>query len=174
MKKITTTSALILFVFGSFAQNNHLNEILVRHDTTTLKAEECEWVIKPLSKTGETAKSVPLVILKAIQKGKLQAIDPSTGMQIPAKEIFTWRRAADTVATIDGNGNMKYRVIQSELNPENIPLIRIYHDWYFDVSSGKFNPGIKYIELIEEVKTSSGYYIGYRPFCRIYYTEKTQ
>jgi Gliding motility associated protein GldN len=169
MKKITTTLALVLFVLSSFAQKNHLNEILVRHDTTILKAEECEWVIKPLSKTGETVKSVPLVILQAIQKGKLQAVDPLTGILIPAKEIFTWGRAADTMATIDGSGNMKYHVVQSEHNPENIPLIRIYHDWYFDVSSGNLIAGIKCIELIEEVKTSSGYNIGYRPFCRIYY-----
>lgn len=169
MKKITTTLTLVLFVFSSFAQNDHLNETLVRHDTTTLKAEECNWVIKPLSKTAETGKSVPVVILQAIQKGKLRAVDPLTGILIPAKEIFTWGRSSDTVATIDVNENMKYQVVQSKLDPDNIPLIRIYHDWYVDVTSGKLNAEIKCIDLIEEVNSSSGYYIGYRPFCRIYY-----
>jgi hypothetical protein len=54
MKKVTTTSALILFVFTSFAQKDPSNNKLVRHDTTLLKAEECEWIIKPLQRPGET------------------------------------------------------------------------------------------------------------------------
>ena len=169
MKKASTILALILFVFSSFAQNNHLNETLVRHDTTTLKAEECRWVIKPLSKMGEPGKSVPLVILQAINNGKLKAIDPVTNLPIPSKKIFTWRMPTDTVAVVDAAGNMKYSVIQAKHDPDNFPQIRIYQDWYFDVTSGKLNPAIKCIELIEEVKSSSGYYIGYRPFCRIYY-----
>ena len=167
MKKITTTSALVLFVFGSFAQN--VNEILVRHDTTTLKAEECEWVIKPLSKNGETGKTVPLVILQAINNGKLKAIDPVTNLPIPSKEIFTWGMPADTVAAIDVTGNMKYKIIRAKHDPDNIPVIRIYQDWYIDASTGKLHPVVKWIELIENVKSVSGYFIGHRPFCRIYY-----
>ena len=168
MKKTSATSVLVLFVFSSFAQTN-LNKILIRHDTTTLKAEECEWVIKPLSKTGETGKSVPLVILQAIYNGKLRAVDPLTDKQIPPKEIFTWRTASDTIAESDAEGNMKYKTIQAKHNPEDIPLIRIYQDWYFDVSTGKFRPVIKWIELLEDVKSASGYFIGHRPLCRIYY-----
>jgi hypothetical protein len=169
MKKIISTSALVFFVFSSFAQSDHLNEILVRHDTTTLKAEECKWIIKPLSKTGETGKPVPLVILQAIYKGKLRAVDPLTGIQIPSKEIFTWGMAADTVADSDEAGNMKYKIIQAKHNPDDIPLIRIYQDWYLDISTGKFRSVIKWIELLEDVKSVSGYFIGHRPLYRIYY-----
>lgn len=168
MSKISATSILVLCVFSSFAQT-HLNKILVRQDTTTLKAEECEWIIQPISKTGETGKSVPLVILQAIQNGKLRAVDPLTDKQIPPKEIFTWRMAVDTIAESDQEGNMKYKTIQAKHDPGNIPLIRIYQDWYFDVSTGKFRPLIKWIELIEVVKSASGDFNGHQPFCRIYY-----
>lgn len=156
-------------VLCSFAQNNPSKEILVRHDTTTLKAEECDWIIKPLLNTDETGKSVPFVILQAINKGKLQAVDPFTNKLIPAKEIFTWGMAADTVADIDEAKNIKYKIVQAKHNPDHIPLIRIYQDWYIDVSSGKFRSAIKLIELMEEVQSYSGMFIGYRPFCRIYY-----
>lgn len=169
MKKISCSSAALLFVFSSLAQNNPVNEIRVRHDTTTLKAEECEWIIKPRSKTGETGNSVPFVILQAIEKGTLKAVDPLTESQIPANEIFFWRMAADTVAEIDEGKNTHYKIVRAKHNPDQIPLIRICQDWYFDIQSGLFRSEIKWIELLEEVRSSAGYFIGLRPFCRIYY-----
>jgi len=169
MKKISYSSAALLFVFSSFAQNNPIHEILVRHDTTTLKADECEWIIKPRPKTGETGNSVPFVILQAIQKGTLRAVDPLTGLQIPANEIFFWRMTADTVAEIDEGKNTPYKIVRAKHNPDQIPLIRICQDWYFDIQSGMFRSEIKWIELLEEVKSASGYFIGLRPLCRIYY-----
>ena len=81
MKKHIPTIALIICAFSSFAQTNNSNSILIRHDTTLLKAEECEWIIKSLAKnnpalTSEIGKPVTLIILEAIEKGKLKAIDP--------------------------------------------------------------------------------------------------
>lgn len=169
MKKTTITLALLLAVFSSFAQKNLSNGILVRHDTTTLKAGDCKWIIKSQTKTGETGESVSQIILQAIKKGDLKASDPSTNLPIPANKIFTWQMAADTIATMDNAGNTQYKVVQAEHNPDHIPVIRIYQDWYFDDQSGKFRSEIKYIELIEEVKNASGNFIGYQAFCRIKY-----
>ena len=85
MKKYIITFAMLIAAFSSFAQAN-TNSILVRHDTVLLKAGECEWIIKSLvrndpSLTSEIAKPVTQVILEAIEKGKLKAIDPETRIQ---------------------------------------------------------------------------------------------
>ena len=174
MKKYISTFTLVLLVVGCFAQNNPSNSILVRHDTTLLKATECEWIIKSLPKnnpsfTSEIGKSVPEIILHTIQNGKLKAIDPESNKPIPAKEIFTWQMPRDTVVAFDETGNSQNKVVQALRSPDDITQIRIYQDWYFDITTSKFQSVVKWIELMEEVHTSSGIFIGYKPLCRIYY-----
>lgn len=175
MKKYISTIALVICTFCAFAQNNNANSILVRHDTTLLKASECEWIIKSLSKnnpvlTLEIGKSVPLVILQAIEKGKLKAIDLVTNKQIQGKQIYTWGIGIDTMRMYDAAGNTTYKTIQRLRSADNITQIRIYQDWFFDVVSGKFNSVIKEIELMEEVHTpATGMFLGYVALCRIYY-----
>ena len=175
MKKYIAILALVSCTFSSFPQNGNSNGILVRHDTTLLKASECEWIIKSLTKnnpalTSEIGKSVPLIILQAIAKGRLKAIDRETNKQIPGKQIYTWRLATDTMLVYDDAGNATYKTVQRQRSSDNIPMIRIYQDWYFDVSTGKFQSVIKWIELMEEVHTNStGIFIGYIPLCRVYY-----
>lgn len=108
--------------------------------------------------------------MQAIAKGKLKAIDAETNKQIPGKQIYTWRLATDTMLVYDEAGKETYKVIQRLRNPDDIPMIRIFQDWYFDVSTGKLQSAIKWIELMEEVHTNStGIFIGYTPLCRIYY-----
>ena len=102
MKKYTTTLLLAIISYGCFAQNNGL---LVRHDTTLLRANECEWIVRSLVKndpslTVQTGKSVPQIILEAIEKGGLTAIDPQTNQPIPGKEIFTWNMPVDSVSEV--------------------------------------------------------------------------
>ena len=175
MRKYITIIALIICTFRSFSQTGNSNIILVRHDTTLLKAAECEWIIKSLVKnnpalTSEIGKSVSLIILQAIAKGKLKAIDPETNKQIPGKQIYTWHLATDTMLVYDDAGKEMYKAVQQQRNQADIPLIRIYQDWYFDVSRGKLQSVIKWIELMEEIHTNStGMFIGYTPLCRIYY-----
>jgi hypothetical protein len=175
MKKYIPTIALIICAFSSFAQNNHTNNILVRHDTTLLKAEECEWIVKSLVKndpslTSEIGKPVTLIILEAIEKGKLKAIDPETNKPIPAKEIFTWKMSSDTIAEFDNEGNIKgYRAMKHTHSENDLTQINIYQDWYFDVSTGKFHSVIKWIELRGNIVTSQGIFLGTTALCRIYY-----
>ena len=175
MKKISTTLALVIVVFSLFAQNSNSNTILVRHDTTILIAAECEWIIKSLTKndpafTPELGKPVSLIILQAIEKGKLKAIDRMTNKPIPGKEIYTWEMPVDTVAVYDDAGNSKYKIIQRLRSSDNIPRIRIYQDWYLNLATGKLQSEIKWIELLEEIHSSySGIFIGYKPLCRIFY-----
>src|SRR5689334_15280713 len=111
MKKYTITILLLIVVFNSFAQTN-ANSILVRHDTAVLKADECEWLIKSLARndpalTSAIGKPITLILLEAIEKGRLKAIDPQTNKPIPAKEIFTWKLETDTVIMYDTEGNGK-------------------------------------------------------------------
>jgi len=174
MKKFKTSFAFILIVCSSFAQNSTTNALLVRHDTTLLKADECEWIIKSLAKndpllTKEIGKTVPMIILQAIEKGMLIAIDQETNKPIPGKEIYTWQMPVDTVAVYDDAGNVKYAAMHQRIESSNIPLIRIYQDWYFEVSTGKFRIEIKWIELLQEIHGNSGIFIGYKPLCRIFY-----
>jgi len=175
MKKYTSIFALIICTFGAFAQNNQLNSILVRHDTTLLNAEECEWIIKSLIKndpalTSQIGKPVPLIMLEGIEKGKLKAIDPETNKPIPAKEIFTWKMGTDTIPIYDNEGNItKYQAVKRLHSSDHLKQLRIYQDWYFDVSTGKFHSQIKWIELMADVSTSNGVYLGKVALCRIYY-----
>lgn len=172
MKKLIIAICLVIFALGSFAQNS----ILIRHDTSLLKAEECEWIIKSLIKnnpalTSEIGKLVPLIILEAIEKGKLKAFDPETNKPIPAKEIFTWKVAADTVPEYDDNLNIsKYRIVKRLFNGSEFNEIRVYQDWYFDITNGKFYTTLKCIELIQDISSpQTDMLMGQASFCKIYY-----
>ena len=174
MRKITIILTFIISAFSSIAQTSQSNKLLVRHDTTILQADECEWIIKSLltntsALTSEIGKSVPQIILEAIAKGKIKAIDVESNQPIPAKAIFTWRIGTDTVLTFDEAGNEKYSVVQHLRNADKISRIKIYQDWYVDLLTKKFQSVIKWIELMEEVTTPSGNFIGYTSLCRIYY-----
>lgn len=175
MKKYIPTFALIICALSTVAQNSNTNSILIRHDTTLLNADECEWIIKSLLKndptlTSEIGKPVPLIIMEAIEKGKLKAIDPETNKPIPAKEIFTWKMSSDTVTEYDNEGNIKgYRAMKHMHSVNNITRVGIYQDWYFDVANSKFHAVIKWIELRENIFTSQGIMLGTTALCRIYY-----
>ena len=148
--------------------------ILVRHDTTTLKAEDCEWIIKSLVKndpslTQELGKPLSLFLLGAIEKGKIKAFDVISNKPIPANKILTWNLPADSVMSFDGAGNSKIVAMKRQHSSDKIDEVRIYHDWYLDMASGKLQSVIKWIELREQVYTSSGLFIGYGALCRIYY-----
>ncbi|MBK7561837.1 MAG: hypothetical protein IPI68_10005 [Chitinophagaceae bacterium] len=168
MKRITTTLAFVFTVFSSFAQNNLSKEILVRHDTTTLKAVECEWIFKPQART---VKSVPQVILESVQSGKLKAYDPQTNELIPGNKIYAWRQAADTLMVWDARKEENViKVIQHKINPEHITRIRVYQDWYLNMATGKIASQIKMFEMMGEVRTpSSGDIMGYQILYRVQY-----
>lgn len=175
MKKNIVFLGLLILHFYSFAQNNTLNNSLVRHDTSLLKAAECEWIIKSLAKnnstlTSEIGKPISLILFQAIEKGKLIAIDKLTNKPIPGKKIRTWDMGVDSMMVYDEQGNGKIKAIQRERSSDDISSIRIYQDWYFNVSTGKFNGIIKWIELMEEVHSpGSGLYLGNKVLCRIFY-----
>jgi len=176
MKKYIAIFVLAVGTLNSFAQNNNSNNVFIRHDTTLLNAAECEWIVRSLVKndpaiTSAIGRSIPQLILKAIENGKLKAVDRVTDKPIPGKEIYTWGRQADSIPAYDvATGNTKLTIVQRRLSPANITHIRIYHDWNANISTGKLQSVIKWIELLEDVYTSStGMFIGYAPLCRIYY-----
>ena len=170
MNKYFITLLSSIFGYYSFAQTNL---IFVRHDTTLLKATECNWIITSLDNNdrlikSQTGKSIPLIILEEIENRNIKAFDIETNKPIPSKEIFTWKMGKDSMLVSDPTSDSsKLVVIQNQLNPNKISGIRIYHDWYFNPSSGNIQSTIKWIELIEDVTNSSGTFIGYKPFCRI-------
>ncbi len=149
--------------------------MLVRHDTTLLKADECEWIIKSLLKnypslTSEIGKSVSQIMLEQIAKGKLKAIDGSTNLPIPAKKIYTWNIPVDTIEAYSDAGFPYRKAVQRMRNEESIASIKVYQDWFFEVTTGKLLSVIKWIELMEEAHSqSTGLLLGSKPVCRIYY-----
>ena len=175
MKKYITTLALIIITLSTLAQVSNSNSILIRHDTTLLKAEECEWIIKSLVRndpklTHELGKPLSMFLLGAIEKGKIKAFDGYDNAPIPAKKIMTWKMPTDSVMTFDDQGNpSKIVVVQSEHTSDHLNRIRINQDWYLDIATGKFRSEIKWIELMQEIHTSTGLMLGYAPLCRIYY-----
>ncbi|MBI1780932.1 MAG: hypothetical protein HYR66_06125 [Sphingobacteriales bacterium] len=155
-------------------QSKNSNSILIRHDTTSLKASECEWLIKSLPKnkpalTIHIGTNIPDLILHLIEKGEIIATDIATEKPIPGKEIYTWNKPVDTVAVYDINGNIKDSLIKQERLTQYMPEIKIYQDWFLDMDTGKFYSEVKWIELMEGIYTSNGFLIGYAPAFRIYY-----
>jgi hypothetical protein len=151
-------------VFISAQENN----MLLRHDTTLLKADECQWLIKA---SGIKNESVSQAILEAVESGKLKAFDTQTNELIPGNKIFTWRQPADTTMVWDAKKEENVlKIIQHKINPEYLTRIRIYHDWYLNTATGTMESEIKMIELMGEVRNpSSGDIIGYMPLYRIQY-----
>lgn len=172
MKKGVIVFLALLCSAAGHTQNNFL---LLRHDTAILKAEECEWIIKSLSKndpalTPHLGKTTPLVILQAVEKGKCKAYDIETNEVIPAGKIFEWRMPADSVPRYDDAGNMTgIAAVTKQVNSDMLPQIRVFQDWYLDIASGKIITQVKWIDLMQEIKTYDGTLIGLRPYCRIFY-----
>ena len=167
---------LVLFSPVVFSQSNNVSAIFIRHDTIILKAGECQWIVKSPagndpSFTGGTGKTVPEILLQAIAEEKLSAFDKETHQQIPAKQIYTWRMPEDTVQLLNDEGaNTKYIVVQQRHNPDDLDQLRICQDWWLDISTGRLQPVIKWIEIMKEIHSSySGTFIGHMTFCRIYY-----
>jgi hypothetical protein len=144
------------------------NNILMRHDTTVLRADECQWMVNT---PGMKKRSVPQAILEAIQSGKLKAFDPQTNEPIPSNKIFTWQQAEDTTMVWDAKKEKDVmKVIQNKINPGSLTSVRVYHDWYLNTSTGKLECRIKMFELIGEVRNPmTGDFMGYQPLYRIHY-----
>jgi hypothetical protein len=151
--KLILSLILMVFASGVLAQGNS-NAVLVRRDTVRMQVDKM------------TAES----ILQAIDQGKLKAVDCVTNESIPASQVYTWRMAADTVMRYDtATDTAKMEVVWQQRKATAITQIRVRQDWYLDAISGKLSSTINWIELLEEISSFSGDFIGYRPFCRIYY-----
>ena len=156
----------VLLLLSPSVFSQRAEGILVRHDTTLLKPAECKWIIK--SSTSPRGKSLSLIILQAIEKGKIKAVDPATNKVIPGNKIYTWHIPVDTVMEYGATGNNSYKIVQRLRSPDDITLIRMYQDWYMDVATGKLYPMATGSELMEEVRSSAtGEFMGYRVLCRI-------
>ena len=157
-----------LFTIQAVFISSQGNNMLIRHDTTVLKADECQWLVKA---PGMKNRSVSQAILEAIQSGKLKAFDPQTNEPIPGNKIFTWHQAADSTMVWDAKKEKNVmKVIQHKIDPEQLTSIRVYQDWYLNTATGKLECRLKMFELIGEVRTpSTGYFIGYQPLFRIQY-----
>ena len=133
MKKYFLLLLFSIALSSLHAQNSNSNSILIRHDTSTLKEGDCEWIIKSLVKndpalTHELGKSLPQFLFGAIEKGKLKAYDAISNEPIPAKKISTWKMPSDSMMSMDESGNSKIVVIQREHQSDRIDQIRISHE----------------------------------------------
>ncbi|MEJ8817983.1 hypothetical protein [Lacibacter sp. H407] len=169
MKIFITLFAVLCFISSSSAQTKKSTAQFVKHDTLLLRADECKWIIKPLAATA-TGESVPQLLLTAIEKGTIKAVDVQTNQPIPAKEIFTWRIETVTEQVVDSTGNIvQTNILQPLRTADHVIGIKIYQDWYFDGTTKKFHSVIQWIELVEEARNAGGDLIGDKSFCRIYY-----
>ena len=172
MKKYTAALLLIALCYGCFAQNNR---VLIRHDTTVLKATEGEWMTGSLVKNNQLRdtidnKSIAGLLLDAVEKGRVIAIDPQTEKPIPPKEIYTWNMPRDSIMQMDESGNNPKIVVRiNQIYSSSIVQLNLYQDLYIDISSGKMSSVLRSVDLVTPVITSQGYVMGNRVFCRIVY-----
>ncbi len=149
--KILLTPAILICFLHSSAQNNK-TATFIKHDTA---------VVSNIS--------LSKAIIQAIKNGKIKAVDYITNQPIPPKQISTWKMPVDTMAVHDKDGNAKYVIVHQHRSANDITRVKIFHDWYLDNSSGKLSSRVQRIELLEEIKNSSGEFMGYRPIFKIYY-----
>mgnify|MGYP001627588603 CR=1 FL=1 len=161
--------AILCFMGSSSAQTKKSTAQFVKQDTLLLRADECKWIIKPLGTTA-TGESVPQLLLTAIEKGTIKAVDVETNQPIPAKEIFTWRIERVTEQLVDSAGNVvQTNILQPLRTADHVTGIKVCQGWYFDHTTKKFHSVVQWIELVEEARTVAGDLIGDKSFCRIYY-----
>lgn len=169
MKIFITLFAVLCFISSSSAQTKKSTAQFVKHDTLLLRADECKWIIKPLA-AAATGESVPLLLLSAIEKGSIKAVDVQTNQPIPAKEIFTWRIETVTEQVVDSAFNVvQTNILQPLRTADHVTGIKVCQAWYFDGTTKKFHSVIQWIELVEEARNAGGDLIGDKSFCRIYY-----
>lgn len=169
MKIFITFFVVLCFISASSAQTKKSTAQFVKHDTLLLRTDECEWIIKPLAATA-TGESVPQIILEAIEKGSIKAVDVETNQPIPANEIFTWRIETVTEQVLDSAFNVvQTNILQPLRTADHVTGIKVCQAWYFDGTTKKFHSIIQWIELVEEARTVAGELIGDKSFCRIYY-----
>ena len=155
----------VLLVFTCAVSFAQAGDMLIKKDTLLLKADECNWYFTAPGKT-----SVSEFILSNINAGNLKAYDDMSNELIPANKIYTWKKGADTVANYDADaGKTTYKIVQRQIDPQQLSRIRIIQDWYFNSVKGKLFSKITGIELLQEVNNPMGILIGYKIFCRIYY-----
>lgn len=110
------------------------------------------------------------LVYQDILKGIIKPVEIVNGKLIPAKKFLNWNMPVDTISAYNDNGEVTgYRTVQQERKISDLTHLLIKQDLYFDFKNEKLYSHIKWIELIEEIHTSSGHTLGYRPFCRIYY-----
>lgn len=176
MKKYLLPFFFVVIALDSYAQKTNTATVLMRQETITLKAADCAWLVKSISKnstSSSSGNSIPEFFLKAIEQGKLKAFDSWTDEPIPAKEIYTWRMPIDTLDA-SSDGVFKYEVLQHKRTGDSIKQIRVCQDWYFDGKENKLFSIIKWIEFIEPdpnhiYRRKSDFEVDLIPFCRIYY-----
>jgi hypothetical protein len=169
MKILIITALVCLSAFA----NGQNKPVFLKHDTITLRASQCNWLIpaelKPTDKSIK-ANSVTEWFLEAITQGKLNATDPQTNVAIPPGKIKTWKAAADTVLVLDPAGEKAtYKIEIAEINPSHLSVIKLQQDWYMDTSSGKISSQVKWVQLMKEHRDASGQFIAFVPYCRIDY-----
>ena len=171
MKIFITFFAVLCFISSSSAQTKKSTAQFVKHDTLLLRADECEWIIKPLATSASaTGESVPQLLLSAIEKGTIKAVDVETNQPIPANKIFTWRIETVTEQVLDSAFNViQTNILQPLRTADHVTGIKVCQAWYFDGTTKKFHSVIQWIELVEEARTVAGDLIGDKSFCRIYY-----
>jgi hypothetical protein len=172
MKKILLSlSGLILSLPFIYAQPK---EIFIRHDSVLLKSGECNWLIPPNLKADPSLyrgseSNIAEWLLASIHKGKIRAMDPQTRQQIPAKEIYTWQMPTDTMLTYDLNMEPSgHKVVRRERQARDLKQLRVIMDWYMD-GNGKIFNRLRAVDLMEEIRTYDGSFLGYRTLCRINY-----
>jgi hypothetical protein len=167
-----------LGIFVIVVQSVACQDIFLRHDTVFISSGDANWLIPPAAKTnklesGGSAGSGETVIewiLTALKKGKLRAVDPSTGAAIPAARILSWKMPVDTVPVYNNNFELTgYRTFQNDVDPKQLTQLRLQVDWWLSRSSGKLYSRLNWIEPMKPVHLSSGMFIGYEPLCRIIY-----
>ncbi|HMC99780.1 MAG TPA: hypothetical protein VKH37_06500 [Ferruginibacter sp.] len=164
--------ATLFTAFTSSAQTN--SSVFIRHDTTILKAAECEWMIRSLIKndpafTADLGKPIALVLFNAIENGKLKAFEYPSNQPIPGKDIRIWKMPVDSIMMYDSLGNSTIGTVQRKRNSDEITQIKVYHDWWFDLATSQFYSIPKWIDVMADVKNYAGIFIGHAVICRIYY-----
>jgi hypothetical protein len=112
------------------------------------------------------------LLMNELLKGDLSAFDPQTKKAIPKDSVTIWRMPVDTIAVYDTSGMITYRISVQSIIPEDITVMRILQDWFFDPETGNLYSEARSVTVLKKLFSHPGMYRGMIPLYTIPLTKK--
>lgn len=116
------------------------------------------------------------IVLDALKKGRIKGystVDDRFSLALSKEQIMEMLQGkTDTIAVEDAEtGNITYKVVNTEFNPDAVTRYRLKEDWIFDRNLGRMVVRIIGVAPLKDIYNEDGSYRATTPMFWIYYPE---